>query len=411
MEVDSQVFLVIDSEMENSVTVTNRQSKRRSSSIISSSKADLEKQNLSDRLNEALAQNQQLQHVNQGLQCKNLELHQENESLKQHSTTLQHEIQELQHGNLEFHHINEKLKNYSMGLRTHLDSVIDTNSNLNASIEQHHRDNSDLRQQYQDLERKFNKKVESYKKLDKDYMDLVRPILPTNDDNSTIYRRLMDIRVSIENLIQKARGPRSTNLNKEAAIEHFKKTKLLEGFPISEADLEPYHLDLYMESAMMSTLIDGFFSRPLDCIFDHSQEFLDVYKWIDERDGKTATRWRQQLCVLASQDTETMKRKREEEVIRAGLILSAMVSGVYTNVDLSEKINGLCYSAFDLSFAMFGMESRIYPVTTPLGVLFDDETMKTPHKSNPTGVVSLVIFPAFGDDSNTFFMEPKVWCY
>ncbi|KAF8978271.1 hypothetical protein BGZ46_006653 [Entomortierella lignicola] len=269
--------------------------------------------------------------------------------------------------------------------------------------------NIELQQQNKDLENKYIKKTESYKKLEKDYIDLVRPILLTDDDHSTIYRRLMDIRVSIENLVQKARGFRSANLNKEQATLHFAHSGLLEVFPIPPENLESYHLDLYMESAVMSTLIDNIFCRPFECIFDHSQEFQSICRWVDARDTKMARRWRQQLCVLASKDTE-MKRRREEEVNRTITVLLNLVSTVYSNVDMSEKIKELCFNAFDLSFAMIGMESAIYPVPTPLGTKFDDETMVTTQKSNPTGIVSLVIFPAFVDESDVFKMQPKVWC-
>ncbi|KAF8978268.1 hypothetical protein BGZ46_006650 [Entomortierella lignicola] len=270
--------------------------------------------------------------------------------------------------------------------------------------------NSDLKHRENDLESKYNKKVESYKKLEKDYLDLVRPILPTDDDLSTIYRRLTDIRVSIENLVQKARGIRSANLNRNAAVYYFYNSGLLEGFPIAAEKLESYHLDLYMESAVMLTLINHIFYRPLECIFDQSQEFKGIYRWVDARDSKMATRWRQQLCVLVSQDTE-MKRKREEEVNRTMAALSSLVSTVYSNVDMSEKIKELCFNAFDLSFAMLGMEYMIYPVPTPLGTPFNQETMVTPQKSNPTGLVSMVIFPSFTDKRDVFKIQPKVWCY
>ncbi|KAF9207931.1 hypothetical protein BGZ49_010206 [Haplosporangium sp. Z 27] len=270
--------------------------------------------------------------------------------------------------------------------------------------------NSDLKHRENDLESKYNKKVESYKKLEKDYLDLVRPILPTDDDLSTIYRRLTDIRVSIENLVQKARGIRSANLNRDAAVYYFYNSGLLEGFPIAAEKLESYHLDLYMESAVMLTLIKHIFYRPLECIFDQSQEFINIHRWVDARDSKMATRWRQQLCVLAFQDTE-MKRKREEVVNRTIAELSSLVSTVYSNVDMSEKIKELCFSSFDLSFAMLGMEYMIYPVPTLLGTPFNQETMVTPQKSNPTGLVSMVIFPSFTDKRDVFKIQPKVWCY
>lgn len=268
-----------------------------------------------------------------------------------------------------------------------------------------------LQQQHDDMKHKYAKKVQSYKELDKNYMDLVRPLQVTADDPSTIYRRLMYIRLSIETLVQKAKGDRSTNMKKEAAIEHFRESKLLQDFPVEEARLDSYHLNLYMESAIMMTLVDRLFKRPLGCIINQGELFEGIISWVESRDSKVATRWKQQLCILISQDDNAMACRREEEVNQATMELSNLISQVYPNVDMSVKIKDLCYNTFDLSYAMFGMESAIYPVSLALGTPFDDKTMTTPQKSNPTGLVSLVIFPAFQDNHKIFHIEPKVWCY
>jgi hypothetical protein len=105
-----------------------------------------------------------------------------------------------------------------------------------------------------------------------------------------------------------------------------------------------------------------------------------------------------------------MERRREGEVSEAAAAISDLVFRVYQNVSMSINIRELCYNAFDLSFVMLGMESCIYPVLTPLGTPFVHTAMTTPQKSNPAGVVSLVIFPAFVDNNNSFHIKPKVWC-
>lgn len=295
-------------------------------------------------------------------------------------------------------------------LQNQLNSELAWKKDMLANLGQLQDTNADLKEQYDDLKRKYNKKVEIYKELDKTYMDLVRPLRVSGDDHSTIHSRLVHIRVSIESLVQKARGEGSANLNKEAAIDHFRESKLLEDFPVKEAILESYHLNLYMESAIMTALIDQLFNRALGCIFHQSKEFEEISEWVQERDSKIAARWRQQLCILIAQDVKAMECQRESEANEAVMILSHLVSRVYPNLDMSVKIRELCYKAFDLSFVMLGMESIIYPVSTPLGTLFDDTTMTTPQKSNPTGTVSLVIFPAFRNTDNTFNIKPKVWC-
>ncbi|KAF9329909.1 hypothetical protein BG006_007080 [Podila minutissima] len=137
---------------------------------------------------------------------------------------------------------------------------------------------ANLKEQYDYLKRRYYKKVESYKELDKNYMYLVRPLHVSGDDHATIHSRLVHIRVSIESLVQKARDECSANLNEEAVIDHFRESKLLEDFSVEEATLEPHHLNLYMESAIMTALIDRVFNRALGCVFHQSKEFKEISK-------------------------------------------------------------------------------------------------------------------------------------
>ncbi|KAF9120420.1 hypothetical protein BGW39_011393 [Mortierella sp. 14UC] len=230
--------------------------------------------------------------------------------------------------------------------------------------------NTDLKQQYAALRRRYDKKVESYKELDKNYMDLARPLHVSDDDHSTIYSRLVQIRVSIESLVQKARGDRSANLNREAAINHIKESNLLDDFPVEEDKLEPYHLNIYMESGIMDVLVDRFFNRALGCIFDQSKEFEEISRWVEKRDSKIAARWRQQLCVLIAHDVDAMQDRKEREVNEAAIALSNLVSKVYQNVCMSVKIRELCASAFDLSFVMLApIPTRDSGVMVALGVI------------------------------------------
>ncbi|KAF9948576.1 hypothetical protein BGZ72_009518 [Mortierella alpina] len=287
--------------------------------------------------------------------------------------------------------------------------VLAQNQNTMVELERLQDTNADLNRQNDDLKRKYTKKAESYKVLDRSYMDLVRPLRVTDDNYSTIYSRLVHIKVSIETLIQKAKGVGSANLKKKVAIEQFRKSNLLEDFPVEESLLEPDHLNLYMESAVMTTLVERFFNRALGCIFDHDEEFEKVRRWVDSRDSKIAMRWRQQLCVLVAQGPDAMECRKETEVNDAAMVITSLVSRVYSNIDMSAKIRELCYNSLDLALAMYGMDSIIQPASTPLNTPFDDLTMTTPQKSNPAGKVSLVIFPAF-EDKVAFNMKPKVWC-
>ncbi|KAF8926476.1 hypothetical protein BGZ58_011156 [Dissophora ornata] len=139
-----------------------------------------------------------------------------------------------------------------------------------------HHNNSELERENADLQRKLDMKSQSYKEMSKNYMDQIRPIRVTDDDTSTIKNRLTQIRVSIEQLIKTATGNRSVNLNKGVALEYIQNSELFAGMVNLEPELSAYHLDLCMESAVMSTLVHYFFQRPLGCIFENNENFEDI---------------------------------------------------------------------------------------------------------------------------------------
>ncbi|KAF8939798.1 hypothetical protein BGZ47_008037 [Haplosporangium gracile] len=268
----------------------------------------------------------------------------------------------------------------------------------------------DLHRQLVDTQQKLQKRERDYEVMSKNYLEHVRLIRATDDDHSTIIDRLTQLKASIEHLVRKAQGSRSVNLNKEVVIEHFKKSGLLEGFPIPSDKLEAFHLNLYMESVIMSTLVTRFFGKALSCIFNFNEGFKDIYNWMHERNEKLAVRWRQQLCVMITQDPAT-KTRQEEEVNAVATELSELVTKVYTNANELPKLMDLCNKAFELSVAMTALESAISPETVALGTPFDEENMGTSSKSNPEGKVALVIFPSFVDKERAFNIRPKVWCY
>lgn len=268
----------------------------------------------------------------------------------------------------------------------------------------------DLHRQLVDTQQKLVKRERDYEVMSKNYLEHVRLIRATDDDHSTIIDRLTQLKASIEHLVRKAQGSRSVNLNKEAAIEHFKNSGLLEEFPIPADKLEAFHLNLYMESVIMSTLVTRFFGKALSCIFSFNEGFKDIYDWMHSRNEKLAVRWRQQLCVMITQDPTT-KLRQEEEVTAAATELSELLSKVYTNANELAKLKDLCNKAFELSIAMTAFESVISPETVALGTAFDEENMGTSLKSNPEGKVALVIFPSFVDKERAFNIRSKVWCY
>ncbi|KAF9575358.1 hypothetical protein EC968_003409 [Mortierella alpina] len=304
----------------------------------------------------------------------------------------------------------EELMMLNAQLQTHLEDTLNEKQSVDDELNRTRGAYHDLNRHFMDIQQKLAKRESDYEVMSKNYLEHVRLIRPTDDDHSTIMDRLTQLKASIEHLIRKAQGGRSVNLQKDVAIEHLKAKGLLEGFPVPEDKLESFHLNLFMESVVMSTLVSHFFDKALCCVFDYNKGFKEIYDWMFSRNEKMAVRFRQQLCVMVTQDPDT-KVRQEEQVNTTAAALSELLSSVYANTNELAKIRDLCNKAFELAIAMTGLESVISPVTIPLGTPFDEDNMGTSLKSNPEGKVALVIFPAFRDKECAFDVRPKVWCH
>ncbi|KAF9929727.1 hypothetical protein FBU30_001243 [Linnemannia zychae] len=268
-----------------------------------------------------------------------------------------------------------------------------------------------LAKEKMELQAKLDARERDYETMSKNYLEHVRHIRATDDDHSTIIDRITHLKSFIEHMIRKVQGPRSANLNRGACIAYLKSEGLLDGFAIPEQSLEPFLLNLFMESVVMKALVTRFFDQPLCCVFEYNNGFEQIYKWMNARNPTQAVRWRQQLCLMLTQDSET-KKKQEDEVTMATEALTELISEIYSGVNEAPRIRDICNRAFELAVAMTGIDSIIKPDSTSLiGKPFDEEYMKSSHKSNTGGKVVLVIFPAFKDKEENFNMGPKVWCY
>ncbi|KAF9948044.1 hypothetical protein BGZ65_008343, partial [Modicella reniformis] len=300
----------------------------------------------------------------------------------------------------------EELQVLYNNLQVSFEDVVMEKQSVDSELDRTRGAYHELHRQYVDLQQKLDKRERDYEVMSRNYLEHVRLIRATDDDHSTIMDRLTQLKASIEHLIRKAQGTRSVNLNKEAAVEHFRNSGLLKDFPVPEDKLESYHLNLYMESVVMSTLVSSFFDKPLSCIFEYNKGFKEIYTWMLTRNEKLAVRWRQQLCKMLADDPAT-KIRQEEEVAMTAKALSELVSKVYANINELNKIKDICNKSFELAIAMTGLESVISPISVSLGTQYDEETMGTSLKSNPEGKVALVIFPAFRDSDCAFDIRPK----
>ncbi|KAG0224556.1 hypothetical protein BGW41_005051 [Actinomortierella wolfii] len=316
--------------------------------------------------------------------------------------SLEKELQKCRHKIEELEVLNESLRN-------NLQETIQMREVYEREYQRANMNCTSFVQQNNELRELLAKKERDYEIMSKNYLEHVRLIRATDDDHSTIMEKVTYLKASIEHLIRKAQGGRSVNLVKEAAVEHFKASGLLEKFPVAEDKLEPYHLNLYMESVVMKVLVTRFFDQSLSCLVDFNPSFKEIYTWMEERNPKAAVRWRQQLCQMITQDPAA-KQRQETEVKAAAEALTELFTKIYQNSNEATKIHELCNKAIELAIAMKGLESPIVPVYPALETPFDEESMSPSLKNNPEGKIALVIFPTF-QDSTGFSMRPKVWCH
>ncbi|OAQ35019.1 hypothetical protein K457DRAFT_898134 [Linnemannia elongata AG-77] len=339
-----------------------------------------------------------IQEQSREAQLENQAILDENQIQKKHIRKFQKELDRL---SAEYQHLHGAY-NSLLGSHAKLQGKYDELQDAYANLELHHKEQR----------RKFKKMARDYEDLDKKYMDLARTLQVTEDDRSTINKKLSAVASSIENLVIRGRGNGSVNLNRGAAIQYFSNLRLLEYFPLQEHQLEPFHYSLLMEAAMMLILCHHLFLRPLQCIFEGSEQFEAICGWMESRGSTVTARWRQELCLFLAQDDGEMKLRKEKEVDVAIMELEELVSSVYGKVDthMSDKIEELCNIAFDLSYAMFGMESKVYPTQVKLGSPFNEEEMTLARRSDPSGSVSCMVFPRFQDSNNKLYFKAKVWC-
>ncbi|KAG0301483.1 hypothetical protein BGZ97_002773, partial [Linnemannia gamsii] len=344
-------------------------------------------------------------------QLENQAILDENQSQKKHIHKLQKELDRLSAENQRLQGVYNGLHGAHTGLQGAHVKFQSSHSKLQGAHDELRDAYAELQHYHKEQGRKFKKMARDYEDLDKKYMDLARTLQVTEDDRSTINKKLSAVASSIENLVIRGRGNGSVNLNRGAAIQHFSNLGLLGYFPLQEHQLEPFHYSLFMEAAMMLILSRQLFMRPLQCIFDGSEQFEEICAWMESRGSTVTARWRQELCLLIAQDDGEMKLRKEKEVDLAIVELKKLVSSVYGNVDtyMSDKIKELCNIAFDLSYAMFGMESKVYPTQVKLGSPFNEEEMTMAKRSDPSGSVSFMVFPRFQDSNNKLSFKAKVW--
>ncbi|KAF9159922.1 hypothetical protein DFQ26_006040 [Actinomortierella ambigua] len=313
------------------------------------------------------------------------------------------------HGDLKNHHA--RLEHYFTGFQQFHAGLSQRHANLEVRHSELAQRHGELQQSTKEQEQKAQKMAKRYEDLDRKYMDIARTLQVTAEDRFTISRMLETVCSTIENLVIACKGKGSVNLNTAATIAFFQPSGWLQQLPVQESQLQPFHLNLCIESAMMEILIDRLFERPLECIFDQSEQFEKICGWVEGRGSRASARWRQELCILIAQDGNEMACRKEKAVMEAAMELKELVTNVYRNVDTSSlnKIKELSSLAFDISYAMYGMESRVSPFHVDPGTPFNDNDMTMATQSNPNGNVSLVVFRGFRDSDNKLYSKLKVW--
>ncbi|KAG0196228.1 hypothetical protein BGX28_010412, partial [Mortierella sp. GBA30] len=279
----------------------------------------------------------------------------------------QEKLNEAAQINRDIHFENTQQKQLILSLQAELTMYKFSYSELLKAHKAHMPCDSDLRQEIhylkcnyekavQDLNnatRNYNKlaathqmTLQKYDQMDTNYMAAVTStnLEVTNDDHGSITTRLNTLTSKIQSLLAKCKGNDSTNLKRIETIQRLRDFKMLQDFPVQEILLETYHLNLFIESAFAKILMDRLFRNPLKGVFDQGRQFDAICSWVERQGSPAARLWRQQLCLLTSENVELRANWKSTAVDATATDLMALISQVYSNVDnlqISENIHAL----------------------------------------------------------------------
>jgi hypothetical protein len=340
-----------------------------------------------------------LRNKNEGLKKENLEISQK-----------YNEVSQLNQRMIEKEKENSKVQ---QDQEFHLTRLLDENKEKNRQIHLLSEENQglttkliDCNNLLLDLGEKHNELKENHNALRTKFLKIARPIQVDHGDCNEIANSVRDIISNIGKVIEKIRGPDSSNLDKMVAIEQCKYFNILPESGISDT----VNLDLCMEGVIMRVLIELFFKRKFECFLDDANSYMNIYYLVYNQNPTLAMRWRQQICASLSAEHQYMSERKEKQVGKAIDAIKQVLSKAYPSGKLPSRVKTLCSRAFDLALTMMSVESMYSYIEPPLGIQFDNETMETFPDSNTNGIISLVIFPGFEDEEKKFRIKPWVWC-
>ncbi|KAG0349071.1 hypothetical protein BGZ54_004454, partial [Gamsiella multidivaricata] len=230
----------------------------------------------------------------------------------------------------------------------------------------------------QELVHKRDKEMDD---LRSQYLNDVRQIRATDDDHSTIEKRVWMLQAAILQLTKSSSGDRAVNLNTEEAQMLVKKKYKF-------GNTQPYILNMFLEKYIMDTLLEEVFNGPPFYVgFELGREYGAIYQWmLDNNFQEQAVRFRQQLCFLSA-NAPCAQTYATQEATRIAKGFEIKLERLYNNWTGHQKVLDLVTKAIALSLTMRSQKAEIKAEVIPNETEFDSERMVPAHKSKEGGKV------------------------
>ncbi|KAI8071250.1 hypothetical protein BC940DRAFT_293966 [Gongronella butleri] len=287
------------------------------------------------------------------------------------------------------------------------------------SIEQLQNDNMKLNDE-------LHTKRQEYKRMESNFYTHMCTIRATDDDLSTIQRKITNLFGQVANFSMGLRNQVDTDAGTSFIMERWPAMAdwLRAHWVDDQGLLSAAQITVFTEKLIADTLIRRVFDEPVHLGASINHAFAQIDHWMRMRNkADWSLRLRQQLTSLVAKqpldDAEAIRATQDAIVDD----ILAEIAHMYTKLNdtTRTKLTNQVQKASELSLAMHGQEASIRPLYVEEGVAaFDPELFKANNKGKEDGTIVMVIHPPFvaddpsvpssDDHSDGFVVLGKVVC-
>ncbi|ORX61282.1 hypothetical protein DM01DRAFT_1276282, partial [Hesseltinella vesiculosa] len=293
-----------------------------------------------------------------------------------------------------------------------------------------------LKEQQQTIERlqkdnsqtidELNTKRQEYKRMETNFYAHMCAIRATDDDLSTIQRKITNLFSQISNFCMGLRSQVDIDAGTSFVLKYWPRMEpwIREQWMDTNGKLSAAHITVFVEKFIAETLIHRIFDEPIQLGTSVNTAFAYIDKWMRARQKHDwSVRLRQQLTsLMVKQPMEESSNIKRAQANLADDIFEVLDQIYITVSDTSRaKLLSQIQKSCELALAVHGQEAIIRPYVIEEGVSqFQAELMKPNNKGKEDGVVYLVVSPPFvvddptpesGQECHGFIVQGKVVCF